>query len=111
MSSDYLKHTLLADEVRKAEVAGAVDAVLEGEVVPVLAEDEPRDRQVLIRVGETQRSQWQAAAESDGASVSEWLRQMADARWREIYTCTHPLDKRQVYPWSEICLECGTKLR
>ena len=109
MSSEYLKQTLLADEIKKAEVADAVAAVL-AEEAPVVV-DELRDRQVLIRVAETQRSQWQDAAESDGTSVSEWLRQMADARWREIFTCTHPLDKRQVYPWSEVCMDCGTKLR
>tara|TARA_R110000803_G_scaffold37598_5_gene81039 strand:- start:2961 stop:3290 length:330 start_codon:yes stop_codon:yes gene_type:complete len=109
MSSEYLKQTLLADEIKKAEVADAVAAAL-GDKYPVVVE-ELRDRQVLIRVAETQRSQWQEAAESDGTSVSEWLRQMADARWREIFTCTHPLEQRQVYPWSEVCLDCGTKLR
>ena len=108
MSSEYLKQTFLADEIRKVEVAEAVAAAL-GEEAPVV--EELRDRQVLIRVAETQRSQWQEAAESDGTSVSEWLRQMADARWREIFTCTHPLEQRQVYPWSEVCLDCGTKLR
>ena len=111
MSSDYMKNTLLSEEARKAAVRAAAERVLGEPESASDGEDEPRDRQVLIRVGETQRGQWQAAAESDGQSVSEWLRQMADARWREIFTCTHPLGKRQVYPWSEICLECGTKLR
>ena len=111
MSSDYMKNTLLSDEARKAAVRAAAERVLsEPESAPDV-EDEARDKQVLIRVGETQRGQWQEAADADGLSVSEWLRQMADARWREIFTCTHPLEKRQSYPWSEICLECGTKLR
>ena len=110
MSSNYFKQTFLADEVKKAKAADAVGAMLvEAEEVPV--DDEVRDKQVLIRVSETQRGQWQEAADADGLSVSEWLRQMADARWREIYTCTHPLEKRQSYPWAEICLECGTRLR
>jgi len=109
MSSEYFKQTFLSSEVKKARAAAAVDAVLaDPEEAPV---EEVRDKQVLIRVSETQRVQWQDAADADGLSVSEWLRQMADARWREIYTCTHPLEKRQSYPWSEICLECGTRLR
>ena len=109
MSSEYFKQTFFADEAKKAKVKAAVDAVLaDPEEAPV---EEVRDKQVLIRVSETQRGQWQEAADADGLSVSEWLRQMADARWREIFTCTHPLEKRQSYPWSEICLECGTKLR
>ena len=111
MSSDYLKNTLLADEVKKAKVKEAVESALASSDSVPNADDEVRDKQVLSRVGETQRDQWQAAAEADGLSVSEWLRQMADARWREIFTCNHPLEKRRSYPWSEFCLDCGTKLR
>lgn len=109
MSSEYLKETLLSDDVKKAKAAAVVDKVLADTVVEV--EDEVRDKQVLIRVSESQREQWQNAAEADSLSVSEWLRQMADNRWREIFTCTHPLEKRQSYPWSEFCLDCGTKIR
>jgi hypothetical protein len=109
MSSDYLKKTLLADEVARAEAVGAVEAALaEPAAEPV---DEVRDKQVLIRVSESQRDQWQECAEADGLSVSEWLRQMADARWRAVFTCTHPLEKRKSYPWSEFCLDCGSRLR
>jgi hypothetical protein len=109
MSSDYLKKTLLADEVARAEAVGAVEAALvESVAEPV---DEVRDKQVLIRVSESQRDQWQECAEADGLSVSEWLRQMADARWREVFTCMHPLEKRKSYPWSEFCLDCGSRLR
>ena len=109
MSSDYLKKTLLADEVARAEAVGAVEAALVESVDPPV--EEVRDKQVLIRASESQRDQWQECAEADGLSVSEWLRQMADARWREVFTCTHPLEKRRSYPWSEFCLDCGTRLR
>jgi len=109
MSSEYFKQTLLSDEVKKSKSAQAVDSALADDSVAV--EDEVRDKQVLIRVSESQREQWQNAAEADGLSVSEWLRQMADNRWREIFTCNHPLEKRQSYPWSEFCLDCGTKIR
>jgi len=109
MSSDYLKKTLLADEVARAEAVGAVEAALaEPAAEPV---DEVRDKQVLIRVSESQRDQWQECAEADGLSVSEWLRQMADGRYREIFECVHPLESRRSYPWSEFCLDCGSRLR
>ena len=46
MSSDYLKQTFLADEVKRAKVADAVEAALaDPEEVPP---EEVRDRQVLI---------------------------------------------------------------
>tara|TARA_B100000287_G_scaffold169837_1_gene160189 strand:+ start:475 stop:801 length:327 start_codon:yes stop_codon:yes gene_type:complete len=108
MSTDYMKEVLRSDEVKKAKVEAALAEEL---AVPEIEIEETRDKQVLIRVSETQRDQWQAAAESDSLSVSEWLRQMADNRWREIFSCTHPLEHRQVYPWSEFCLKCGTRLR
>jgi hypothetical protein len=111
MSSDYLKKTFYKDSIQKAAVEAAVSNALAEDVDEVDTETEVRDKQVLIRVGETQRSQWQDAADADGLSVSEWLRQMADSRWKEIYTCTHPLQERKSYPWSEFCLKCGTRMR
>lgn len=108
MSTDYFKEVLRSDEVKRAKVEAALEETLVEDDEKV---DETRDKQVLIRVSETQRDQWQDAAEADGLSVSEWLRQMADARWREIFSCTHPLEQRQVYPWAEFCLECGVRLR
>lgn len=72
---------------------------------------EVRDKQVLVRVSEGQREKWRECAESDGLSVSEWLRGLAEARWREVFTCQHPLEFRKSYPWSEFCLACGERLR
>jgi hypothetical protein len=109
MTTEYIKEVLRANEVKKSKIEAALAASLTE--VEDDGVDEPRDKQVLIRVSETQRDQWQAAAEADGLSVSEWLRQMADARWREIFSCTHPIEMRQVYPWSEFCLKCGVRLR
>ena len=108
MSTDYFKEVLRSDEVKRAKVEAALEETLVEDEETV---DETRDKQVLIRVSESQRDQWQAAAEADGQSVSEWLRQMADSRWREIFSCTHPIESRQVYPWSEFCLKCGVRLR
>jgi hypothetical protein len=109
MSTEYLKETFRADEIRDEKAKRLVEEILDDE--PVVKPEEVRDKQVLIRVSESQREQWQEAADSDGTSVSEWLRSMADGRYREIFTCTHPLESRQVYPWSEFCLACGTRMR
>ena len=108
MTTDYFKEVLRSDEVKRAKIEAALEETLVEDEDTV---DETRDKQVLIRVYETQRDQWQEAAEADGQSVSEWLRQMADSRWREIFSCTHPIESRQVYPWSEFCLKCGVRLR
>lgn len=115
MSSDYLKQTLLKHDIEAAKkrqaVFDAVDKALASPGSGLEDIEETRDRQVLIRVGEAQRDRWQQCADADGLSVSEWLRQMADARYREVFLCTHPLDQRKSYPWSELCMKCGVRLR
>lgn len=111
MSTNYFKNTFLKEEAKQAAARAAAEAALSEGSEMEISDDATRDKSVLIRVSEAQREQWQAAAEADGSSVSEWLRQMADNRWREIFTCTHPLDQRQSYPWSEFCLKCGARMR
>jgi len=81
MSIEYMRRVFFAEEDAREEARRAVVAALEE---PVAVVEETRDKQVLIRVSESQRAQWAEAAESDGLSVSEWLRQMADSRWRRF---------------------------
>ena len=108
MSSKYLKNTFFAKSVN-------VDKVLEDLTADhddaIELDDEVMDKQVLIRVSEAQRAKWQRAAEADGCSVSDWLRQMANGRYQEIFECMHPLESRRSYPWSEFCDKCGVRLR
>jgi len=109
MTSDYMKEVLRSEEIKAESVDEAITAVLQEEVE--VLNDGPRDKQVLIRVSELQRDQWQKAAEADNLSVSEWLRSMADFRYREIFECLHPISSRRSYPWSEHCMDCGARLR
>lgn len=109
MSSNYMKNTFFKKTIN---VDKAIEAVLNGPDPAIeLEEDEIMDKQVLIRVSESQRAKWQRAAEADGCSVSDWLRQMADGRYQEIFECVHPLESRRSYPWSEFCDKCGIRLR
>tara|TARA_B100000287_G_scaffold15952_1_gene16100 strand:- start:264 stop:596 length:333 start_codon:yes stop_codon:yes gene_type:complete len=110
MSSEYLKETLRSNEIKGKQLDKAISgALLSDEVVEPVSET--RDKQVLIRVSESQRDQWAKAADKDGLSVSEWLRSMADFRYREIFECLHKIESRRVYPWSEHCMDCGARLR
>lgn len=109
MSSEYSKQVYFKDEIEASKLDQAVDAVLQDEVEEVV--EGPRDKQVLIRVSEIQRDQWAKAAETDSLSVSEWLRTMADHRYREIFECSHPIEHRRSYPWSEHCMLCGARIR
>lgn len=108
MSIEYQRALHFPDESRELAARVAAEAALVDEVVVV---EEVRDKQVLIRVSEVQREQWRECAEADGLSVSEWLRGLADERWRAVFTCQHPLESRRSYPWAESCLACGERLR
>lgn len=88
------------------------DDVVDGVVDGVLGDPSGvKDKTFLVRVSDVERLRWHRAAEADGLKVSEWLRQLADARFREVFECSHPLQDRKVYPWSEFCLKCGVRLR
>jgi len=108
MSSNYQNSQFFS---RSIDVDEAVKAALTDDEQEENPEDEIMDKQVLIRVSEKQRQQWQSAAHADGSSVSDWLRNMADNRYREIFECTHPLEMRRSYPWAEFCNKCGSRLR
>ena len=109
MSSEYMKQVLLEKEAEAKSVDEVIETVLQDEVEVI--DDGPRDKQVLIRVSEIQRDPWAKAAEADNLSVSEWLRSMANHRYREIFECTHPIEHRRSYPWSEHCMLCGARIR
>ena len=112
MSANYINGVFFKGRREELEVSAVVDDVLGfDDGGGVVEGSDVRDRQVLVRVSEVQREQWQRAAEADGFSMSEWLRQLADARFRDIFLCSHPVGDRKVYPWSEFCLKCGVRLR
>ena len=72
---------------------------------------EPADKQVVIRITQSMKDYWAKAAKANGVSLSEFIREAVQASSRETLECDHPAEFRQVYPWSETCLQCGTRLR
>lgn len=72
---------------------------------------EPADKQIIVRVTQSMKDYWQRAAKASGVSLSEFLRDAAQLASQDVLECEHPAEFRQVYPWSETCLQCGTRLR
>lgn len=72
---------------------------------------EPASRQVLIRASVADHERWKEAAQSQGVSLSEFIRDCLNAKATELLDCSHPLNQRRWYPWSEMCLACGQRLR
>lgn len=74
-------------------------------------EGDPAQSQILIRATKEDHELIKAAAEHEGKSMSEFVREVAVAKARDIVECQHPLSHRKSYPWSEVCLKCGKRLK
>lgn len=95
---------------------GSVPGLNEPIIVPKTGDTEtvpgePADKQVVIRITQSMKDYWVRAAEANGVSLSEFIREAVQASSRDVLECDHPAGFRQVYPWSETCLQCGTRLR
>ena len=66
---------------------------------------------VLVRVPVGVREEWKVAAGLRGLSLSGFVRECVDGVVDGLLRCSHPLEFRKVYPWSESCLRCGVRLR
>lgn len=67
-------------------------------------------KQVLIRATEADRTKWKLAADHDGISLSEFIRNACNAKAASILECQHPAEMRKFYPWGTTCLKCKAKL-
>ena len=74
-------------------------------------EGEPAQSQILIRATKEDHELIKRAAEHEGKSMSEFVREVAVNKARDIVECQHPESHRKVYPWSEFCLKCGQRLK
>lgn len=73
-------------------------------------ENTTASKQVLIRATEQDRTKWKMAAEHEGISLSEFIRNACNAKASSLLECQHPADMRKFYPWGTTCLKCKAKL-
>jgi hypothetical protein len=64
--------------------------------------------QVIVRVPAATRERWKEAAERNRVSMSEFIRVATDDATSVILDCHH--QSRRVYPWAQICNDCGARL-
>jgi predicted HicB family RNase H-like nuclease len=74
-------------------------------------EGETASRQVILRATENDHDRWKQAAASQGISMSEFIRNVCNEAATEILDCKHPMEFRKIYPWSDVCLKCGLRLK
>lgn len=69
------------------------------------------NKQVIVRATEEDHERWKAAANFENISLSEFMRNACNKAAGNILECSHPMEMRKAYPWSERCLSCGKRLR
>lgn len=72
---------------------------------------ETAQSQILIRASSEDHELIKKAAAFLGISMSEFVRKTAVEKSRELTECQHPMSHRKSYPWSEVCLKCGQRLK
>ena len=72
---------------------------------------EPAQRQVLIRATVRDHERWKQCAEMRGIALSELVRELCNNLAIEMLDCSHPMEFRRTYKWSDTCLRCNTRLR
>jgi hypothetical protein len=70
---------------------------------------EPAAKQVLVRASEADHQRWKDAAEKQGISMSEFVRECCNAAATQLLDCQHPTNMTRFYPWGKTCLQCGKK--
>ena len=73
--------------------------------------DDTVSKQVLFRASETDHQRWKEAADKLNISMAEFIRECCNAKAIDLLDCPHPLNQRRWYPWSEMCLACGYRIR
>lgn len=106
----------LSSEEHDDNIAPAMDAVAET-LAPTRSRStgakkgETAQSQILIRATTEDHELIKQAAAALNISMSEFVRNTAVEKANELLNCAHPLSQRKSYPWAEICLRCGTRLR
>jgi hypothetical protein len=94
-------------------VRDAIDAVIDelptlGVTPAKVKEGDDPVVQVIVRVPAVTRDRWKDAAERNKISMSEFIRNAVDDVTANILDCPHR--SRRVYPWAQICNDCGVRL-
>ena len=74
-------------------------------------EGETASRQVILRATEADHDRWKEAAAKQNISMSEFIRTVCNEAASDLLDCKHPMEFRKIYPWSDTCLKCGTRLK
>ena len=103
------------EEPTETNIAAAMSKVMETTSMTVSRivdeEEGTAGTQVLIRATDAEKKRWKLAAEKNGVTLSQFIRECLNQNATNTLDCAHPLNQRRYYPWAEFCLACGLRLR
>lgn len=74
-------------------------------------DDGPAVAQIIVRANPSDRERWKAAANREGKSLAQFIRDVINDKVTDILDCSHPTNMRRYYPWAEFCLRCNARLK
>jgi hypothetical protein len=74
-------------------------------------DDGPAVAKIFVRQNTNDRERWKTAANKEGKSLAQFIRDVMNAKVIDILDCSHPTNMRRYYPWAEFCLRCNTRIR
>jgi len=74
-------------------------------------DDGPAVAKNIVRENSHDRERWKIAANKEGKSLAQFIRDVMNAKVIDILDCSHPTNMRRYYPWAEFCLRCNTRIR
>lgn len=113
---NILKQPVVPFEPEEDNIEAAMDKIAET-LTPTRKSNtgstpgEPAQRQVLIRATVRDHERWKQCAEIRGMALSELVRELCNNLAVEMLDCSHPMEFRRTYKWSDTCLRCNTRLR
>lgn len=74
-------------------------------------DDGPAVAQIIVRANPSDRERWKLAANREGKSLAQFIRDVVNDKVTDILDCSHPINMRRYYPWAEFCLRCNARIR
>jgi hypothetical protein len=105
-----MSNTELPEEDNVEVAMNKVAETMEFTVSTNLGEDGPSNKQIIVRTTDGDHERWKMAAQKEGKSMSQFIRDVVNEKVVDVLDCAHPIELRRYYPWAEFCLKCNSRL-
>lgn len=102
----------MSDENNIQAVVDKLAETMDTTISSGISEDDgPAVAQIIVRANPSDRERWKLAANREGKSLAQFIRDVVNDKVTDILDCSHPINMRRYYPWAEFCLRCNARIR